>query len=404
MRIAIVAPEELPIPPVRGGSVQIYLHALIKKLAGRPGLQVTLLSPGTDRAKIKMNGLTHEVHSRRLRGMGYEAWVVRRIAELSPDVIQIENRPKLAHRILNLKSTGSGLRHAKVVLNLHSTTFVGPMNASRNTIVSTLKGVDAVVLNSRYLKRTVKTNFGLLPSAWNATVIYPGVERGRFSSINHSRTSGGEGSEGAGPGGAGSGGTGSADAGVTGAGPGVHKPMRLIFVGRVIQLKGVLVLVAAIRQLTRQGIPVRLTIVGRTPPWERGYGAKVRSAIKGLPIEWHGFVSPRRLPSLLKEHDVLVLPSQRREAFGLVNLEAMAAGLPVIASRVGGIPEVVTEKSGVLVDKYASAAAFAEAISRLSNNPRLYSTLCDGALQQSRAFTWTKTADAFESLYRKLSK
>ncbi len=399
MHIAIVAPEELPIPPARGGSVQIYLHALIKKLAGRPGLQVTLLSPGTDRAKIKMNGLTHEVHNRRLRGMGYEAWIVRRLAELSPDVIQIENRPKLAHRILNLKSTKAGLRHAKVVLNLHSTTFVGPMNASRNIIVSTLKGADAVVLNSRYLKRTVRRNFGLLPSTWNGTVIYPGVERARFSSIGHSGTSGVEGSEAAG-----SGGTGSAGAGVTGAGSGVHKPMRLIFVGRVIQLKGVLVLIAAMRQLTRQGMPVRLTIVGRTPPWERGYGAKVRSAIKGLPIEWRGFVSPRRLPNLLKAHDVLVLPSQRREAFGLVNLEAMAAGLPVIASRVGGIPEVVTEKSGVLVNKYTSPAAFAEAISRLSNTPHLYSALCDGALQQSRAFTWTKTADAFESLYRKLSK
>lgn len=372
MHILIAAPEGLVIPPASGGSVQIYLHSLIPALAGRDDLNVTLLSPGNERTRMHGSGLTHEVYTgHRFGTTSYEQWVLRQIARLRPDMIQIENRPRLADGVLRLRRQTTFLQTAKVILNLHSTTFLGPMHGSQKLMGQTLRDVDAVVVNSYYLKRATARRLGIGDSSFPATVIYPGVDLRRFGA----QSSGGS----------------------------LPRPLRLIFVGRVIQLKGVAVLIEAVSQLVCRGIPVRLTIVGRTPPWERSYGLRVHQASRTLPIEWKGFVSPRRLPKLLTNHDLLVLPSQRREAFGLVNLEAMAAGLPVIGSRVGGIPEVVTKDSGVLVDDYHSPTAFANAIAQLVQKPQLYRKLKAGATKRSKEFTWQNTASNFERLYQELS-
>ncbi|QSO54348.1 glycosyltransferase family 4 protein [Alicyclobacillus curvatus] len=418
MHILIVAPEGLPIPPAKGGSVQIYVHNLIRALVGRDNLKVTLLSPGSQGTRLHESGLTHEVYrGRAITNVPYEQWILQQILRHKPDVVQVENRPKLAHQILRLRSRTAVLRTTKVVLNLHSTTFLGPMHGAQKLIGQTLRDIDAVVTNSHYLKRVTMRRFGIPEHSFPATVIYPGVDLNRFATPITQETNGDEsrlgqgGNVGGGINGSASGSTGGSRNSQSGPGTdgggrsqawSLRQPLRLIFVGRVIQLKGVAVLIEAVRQLTRRGLPVKLTIVGKTPPWERNYGLRAHKASRGLPIQWQGFVSPARLPKLLASHHLLILPSQRREAFGLVNLEAMAAGLPVIGSRVGGIPEVVTKDTGVLVEDYSSPKAFADAIARLLDDPQTYGQLRTGAIKRSKEFTWQNTATHFERLYRQL--
>ena len=83
----------------------------------------------------------------------------------------------------------------------------------------------------------------------------------------------------------------------------------------------------------------RLVIVGDGPL--RGEVAAVTLRLPG--IEWRGQQPPHEVQALMREASVLVVPSEWPEPFGLVVVEAFAAGLPVIANRVGGIPEIVRD-------------------------------------------------------------
>lgn len=388
VHVLIVAPEGLPVPPTRGGSVQIYLQDLIQAFDGQD-LSITLLSPGKLHTKLNLKNVTHDVYNRRTaEGVSYHEWALQRIEQYSPDIIEVENRPKFAAQAVKWREKVPHLKKTKVILNLHSTTFLGPLHAPRQRVRGYLTSVDSIVVNSEYLKQKIVSQFRLSRYSSKVDIIYPGVDSRRFMTASpQTGISAGQ------------------PAGIQeGTSPlPFHSPIRLIFIGRVIQLKGVTVLISTVRRLGRMGVPVSLTIVGRTPPWERQYGVRARNMSRGLPITWRGFVSRPKLPALLGEHDILVCPSQRREAFGLVNLEAMAAGKPVIASRVGGIPEVVTSESGILVTKYHAPMAFANAVRRLVANPNLYKKLQSGARQRAETFSWTHTAHAFQELYHKLS-
>src|SRR5579875_1499916 len=124
MRIVIIAPEGLPIPPVSGGSVQIYLSHLLPALAEHCGADLHLLSPAAAADRAQEGGLGDRVvHWRapeRADQARYADWVTTVLAELQPDVVQVDNRPLLVDRMWR-----AGLR-APVILNLHSTTFLGP--------------------------------------------------------------------------------------------------------------------------------------------------------------------------------------------------------------------------------------------------------------------------------------
>jgi glycosyltransferase involved in cell wall biosynthesis len=105
------------------------------------------------------------------------------------------------------------------------------------------------------------------------------------------------------------------------------------------------------------------------------------------------------VPHLLQQSDLFVLPS-RTEAFPNGLLEAMAAGLPVIASDVGGIPELVEhDRNGVLVP-VGDAAALADAILRLARDPERAATLGAMARQTIEGrYSFQRMVAAFESLY-----
>ncbi len=121
-------------------------------------------------------------------------------------------------------------------------------------------------------------------------------------------------------------------------------------------------------------------------------------------VEFTGFIDNDKIPETLAAHDVLVMPSLQ-EGFGVASLEASAAGLPTIATNVGGIPEIVIDgKTGLLVPP-GDFSALAEAIMRLTEDAGLRHDMGRNA----RAFVeerydWNKNVDQMIDLYESLAK
>lgn len=130
------------------------------------------------------------------------------------------------------------------------------------------------------------------------------------------------------------------------------REVRILYLGHLAKFKGILDLLEALKELSIRGVQFRATLAGEEGDLTRetlqallaGYG--IDNQVKIV-----GFVSGADKSRMLREHDVFVLPTHF-EAFPGVVLEAMQFSLPVVATRVGAIPEMVDdEKTGLLYDK-----------------------------------------------------
>ncbi|MDO8730199.1 MAG: lipopolysaccharide heptosyltransferase II [Candidatus Omnitrophota bacterium] len=123
-------------------------------------------------------------------------------------------------------------------------------------------------------------------------------------------------------------------------------------IGRITPIKGLAVLIRAFAVIAKQLPRAKLLIIGAAEPKHQGHLAELKSWVSRLGLEERVEFSGHRadVPAMLQQLDLLVLPSIGKEAFGRVLIEAGAAGVPVVATRVGGIPEVVLDrKTGLLV-------------------------------------------------------
>ncbi len=142
---------------------------------------------------------------------------------------------------------------------------------------------------------------------------------------------------------------------------------RLLFVGRLAAVKGVPVLLRALAA-ARAGAPrLTLTLVGDGPE-RAATEALVRQLGLQTAVRFAGYRSQSQVAQALAEADILVLPSFA-EGVPVVLMEAMAAGLPVIASRVGGVAELVTDGVDGLLLPPGCEDSLASAIARLAVDP-----------------------------------
>lgn len=116
-------------------------------------------------------------------------------------------------------------------------------------------------------------------------------------------------------------------------------------------------------------------------------------------VRFLGMVKPSQIPALLAGCEVFVLAS-RREPFGIAVLEAMAAQKPVVASRVGGLPEIITHMENGLLVEPESPEALAEAIQLLLDDPELGRRLADNGYQTVREkWTWERVVESYIAEY-----
>ncbi len=164
------------------------------------------------------------------------------------------------------------------------------------------------------------------------------------------------------------------------------------FVGRIEPRKGVLDLIAAAPAIRERSPGAEVVIVG-DDPWGAfpDYLAQVRAAPDVVHVPWHD-----NAPGLMRHFDVLVAPSHQ-EPFGTVLSEAMAVGTPVVATRVGGLAEVVEDGvTGVLVEPGAPDALAAAVLEVLARRD----TMSAAARQAARRFGADAYAERVEALIR----
>ena len=192
----------------------------------------------------------------------------------------------------------------------------------------------------------------------------------------------------------------------------------VLFVGRVTRQKGILHLVRAIRHL-EPGVQVVLCAGAPDTP---EIGAEMTALVEAarhesqVPIVWIAEMLPKADTIALYSHAALFVCPSVYEPFGIINLEAMACETPVVASAVGGIPEIITPATGVLVpfepvghgsaepqDPDAFQRALADAVNALMADPHRRERMGQAARQRVLAqFSWQAIAAQTLAFYRTL--
>jgi len=170
-------------------------------------------------------------------------------------------------------------------------------------------------------------------------------------------------------------------------------------VAELHERKGLKFLIKSIPGVVEKYPNTKLVIVGDGPAREN-----LKSLIKKLKMEKHVILLGRRsdVPQILKSSNIFALPS-RREAFGLVNLEAMITPLPVIATKVGGIPEIIEDgKTGILIEA-ENSEAFTQALTKLISKPDLRKKYAQaGYIRAKETFSAEKMAEQYEKIYSEI--
>lgn len=181
-----------------------------------------------------------------------------------------------------------------------------------------------------------------------------------------------------------------------------HRAFKLLFVGSNWQRKGLDILFEALSMLITSGKDVEVIVVG---PEAFGASAEIKEGIMQSPYADHfqfvGRVTRQHVPAYYWDADLMVLPS-RAEALGVAVIESLAAGLPVVATHVGGIPEIIDgHKVGLLVPSEDSKALF-DAISTLIDNHALLESMSENAVIRANDFSKRKMLNEIREIYREL--
>jgi spore coat protein SA len=171
----------------------------------------------------------------------------------------------------------------------------------------------------------------------------------------------------------------------------VRSKVTVIYVGRLVPTKGVHVLLQAMSLLQNQGLDVECKIVGASSFAGSKANHYMQELKKMAPANVHfvGYRAGHDLANEFRCADIFCCPSVWQEPFGMVNVEAMACGIPVVASNVGGIPEALESGGGILV-KPDDAEALAHALHLLITDESTRKRMGEDALRAfRRKFSWS---------------
>jgi spore coat protein SA len=362
MHILMIAPEQIPVPG--SGSVEICMFSIAKELAKHH--KITLISR-------RFSGCKHTSRLGKLtivrvpsgNSSKYISSVLNYIKGKRFDLIQVDNRP---YYMAKVKKALPGI---PISLFLHSLTFV-PRTEWMDT---SLDKANIIVANSSSLKDNLSQMFP--KQKHKIHIVHLGVDVTRFkpATIRQKNRMKNKYK--------------------------LQDAFTILFSGRVIPRKGVSELIKS-TLLVRNYLPqAKLVIAGSGKP---AYIKKLQLQANKwrVPVIFTGRIAHSKIHKIYRLADCFVCPSQRHEAFGLVNVEAMATGIPVVASDIGGIKEIIKHgENGYLVKNYKSPLEFAQSIIKIGQNNKLAQSFAEqGRLMVVNRFGWQLTANKLLSIYK----
>lgn len=224
------------------------------------------------------------------------------------------------------------------------------LHVDRRGLRDKVAGAAFVVAISEYNRRLIVEECGD-DMAHKVTVIHCGVNTGRFRPRKTARREAGG-------------------------------PLHIVCVGTLHEVKGQRYLIEACRLLAQRGVQVACVLVGEGPDRDE-LERQIAAAELGDAVQLVGALTQNRLVEVLARADVLVTPSVptasgKREGIPVVLMEAMSSGLPVVASDLSGIPELVVDGESGLLSPPGDPVALAQALERLVNEPELRHRLAEG--------------------------
>ncbi len=181
--------------------------------------------------------------------------------------------------------------------------------------------------------------------------------------------------------------------------------VRIGMIGRIGQWKGQHIFLDAAAKVLAAGHDAKFVIIGAPLFGEDDYLRQLHAQVERLGIGNHvkfaGFV--QNIPEVLKQLDVVVHASISSEPFGMVIVEGMAAGKPVIASCGGGVPEIIVDGESGLLFPMGDADALAQKIETLLNDPQCAQQIGQAGFRRVRQhFTAARAARQIEDVYARM--
>ncbi len=174
----------------------------------------------------------------------------------------------------------------------------------------------------------------------------------------------------------------------------ISEELRILYLGRLDTHKGLAILLDAIADLPRD-VPLILNIAG-TGPLEEEVKFRAKSDTR---IKFHGYVTGKAKNLLFQTNDLLILPTMCKENAPLTVLEAYQAGLGVLGSRIGGMPEIIVDGETGFLFSPGDSEVIIDLLNKLARNRGLLEKLRTGALAASSSYTITQMAKNYLSIY-----
>ena len=361
MKIAILTPL---FPPKHLAGLEIAAYNIAKRLAKKYDVHViTTLDEDLPKKSMEEGFYVHRFKTSKipiLRTVSYYIKSIFAVKKINPDIVHVQTIFLALSGLLIKKF----LRKPYVVYGRGSDVYLrqGLENLISKPI---LKNADAVIVLTEDMKRGIQ-------KIWNKDVfvIPNGIDLERFENLSkedlRSKLE-------------------------------IKEEKIIVFVGTLRSVKGVKYLIEAMKIIIDKNKNTRLFIVGDGK--ERKY---LENLVKELVLEKYvtfiGKVPNEEVPEYMAASDVFVLPSLS-ESFGIVNLEAMASGLPIVATNVRGLPEIIKNgENGFLVEP-KNPEQIADKVSLLLEDDELRERMSRKNREKAKRYSWEAVIEKLESVY-----
>lgn len=378
-KVVIITPGSFTIPSPRSSSVETVIDKITKSLQEKVDFHVF----GKKSKSLPSNQKVGNISYYRYYFKNWKYYLMKsisKIKEINPDIIQVENRPLY---VLYLKKMFSNSK-SKIWLSLHSTKFISSAAISISQLKKCIQITDKIIVNSQFLKDFLvrKTNC----REEKVIVNHLGVDISQFKSkwhssqleaINEQKKR-----------------------------MGLENRNILLFVGRLKKMKGVHYILNILPELIKDNPKIFVVIIGSAfygSTRKTGYVNRLEKRAQKFPnhIKFLPFISHDKIQNWYQLADLVYVPSNKNEAFGLVNLEAMACGVPVIASKAGGMKEIIEHgKTGYLIELSTIENGLLEYTKKILSSPEKQKKFGENCIHSIKSkYTWDHCAQRLYKLY-----